>query len=52
MCRLTMRQLRRWVDEGKFPRPHMIGTVQRWFEDELLAWQAQVRADKLEKQKK
>jgi prophage regulatory protein len=27
------------IQKGKFPRPHKVGAVSIWIEDELTAWQ-------------
>ncbi len=44
MVGMTLRQLDRWVNEGRFPKPHLIGkrTI-RWFADEILEWQVKAR---------
>jgi prophage regulatory protein len=30
------------IKKGKFPRPHKVGAVSVWIEDELTAWQRSI----------
>lgn len=39
MVGLSVRQLREWIAEGRFPEPHKSGTTSRWFASEIAEWQ-------------
>ena len=45
---ISVRQLREWVEDGRFPKPHKAGPLVRWFSDEITEWQAKLRLGVLE----
>ena len=36
---VTVRQLHKWIEQGRFPEPHRSGKTVRWMSSEIRAWQ-------------
>lgn len=40
---ISTRQLREWVEQGRFPMPHKSGPTARWFDYEISEWQTKFK---------
>ncbi len=48
---VNARTIGRWVKAEKFPAPHYLGTLRRWWLADILAWEAEQMARPVEERR-